>query len=89
MAKIQIDFDQVMRFGGLHGDIGRSIDAHRNAFRGDSNHLDQVMAAFGLARAPGGTTFQGMSIAGAMGDADARAGRVAHTLLTRDRKSVV
>ena len=65
MAKIQIDFDQVMRFGGLHGDIGRSIDAHRNAGRGDSNHLDQVMAAFGLARAPGGTTFQGMSIAGA------------------------
>ena len=86
MAKIQIDFDQVMRFGGLHGDIGRSIDAQRNVFRGDSNHLDQVMAAFGLARAPGGTTFQGMSIAGAMGDADARAGRVAHTLLTSSNK---
>lgn len=82
MAKIQVDLDQVMRFGKLHADIGRSLDAHRNVFRGDSNRLDRIMAEFGLTRSLGGSTFQGMSIAAAMGDADARAARVANTLVT-------
>lgn len=73
MEPIRIDFDQVTRFAGLHRDIGSALNSHRSVFRADSNHVDQVIAAFRLARpeAP---------IATAMGEADARAAQVAETL---------
>jgi hypothetical protein len=78
MARIQVDFDEVMRFADLHGDIARSIDARRGVFRIDAARIDTIVVEYGLHRPASG--FPG-SLASAMAEADARAGRVAQTLL--------
>ena len=46
MARIQIDFDQVMLFGDLHRDISTSLQGHKAAFQNTPGvRLDQIIEA--------------------------------------------
>ena len=81
MAKIQVDFDEVMLFGGLHRDIASSLRAHTAVFSNTPGvRLDQVIDAFGLTRVSPNEHFQGQTLEWSLDDARARADRVAKSI---------
>ena len=81
MAKIQVDFDQVMHFGDLHRDLARALDGHRSAFNLDGNRLDQIINEFALPRSTSNPHFSGQTIAWSIQDGSDRARRVADSML--------
>ena len=81
MGRIQVDFDALMKFADTYGDLGRDVDARRAVFRMDAARLDGIVASYGLPLVTSSRHFAGRSISGSMGDADARAGRVAQSLV--------
>lgn len=85
MAVIQVDFDAVMQFGGLHRNASTALNERRPVFHQDWFRLDHIVNEFALAH-PTTTNphFGSLTLAGA--DADARAGRTATTLMTTSTK---
>lgn len=81
MAKIQVDFDQVMHFADLHRDLAASLDSHRSVFNLDGNRLDQIINEFSLSRSTSNPHFSGQTVAWSLLDASDRAQRVAHSMM--------